>query len=657
MPTLTGRERLTLTALCDTFVPQAAGGGHWLWERVLRVVEDLPDPEAFARLKLLLGALDQPLVNLALSGRPRPFASLDHAARVSLLRGWAESRIQARRAGFQALKRLVCVPCYAAPPANGRHRIWDETGYPGPLPMPDSARTHRRLSSVAIDGDTTLEADAVIIGSGAGGGVVAGVLAQQGWDVVVLEKGENLGSADYSHVELDGLRRGYLDGGLVMTRSGSLPILAGSCVGGGTAINWTTCFPLRAETREQWARASGLDLFTSDRFELALARVSERIGVNTDNSIPGPRDLVLERGLKALGWPVGVIPRNAVGCPGIRECGYCGYGCRHGAKQGTDATYLRDAVECGARLIERCEARTVLREAGRACGVDAVVRPSGGGSFRLTVRSRVVISAAGALHTPALLARSGLRNRHIGRRLFLHPVTAVMGRFDERIEPWTGCQQTRYTDHFAFRNGGYGALMETGAVHFALPASAYGWESPESHRADMAQLAHTGLVGILLRDRDPGRVVTGKDGRPRAVYELSAFDEANLRTAMLGAAEILAAAGAREIFTLQQPPARVRPSESGWRERYRAAVERRLGGCRMGMISFHQMGTAPMAATPEAGVVDERGECFELPGLFVADASLFPLSSGVNPMLTIMALADCVARGMGVRGQRSGIGE
>lgn len=645
MPSLSQRERATLEAVCDTFVPPSLGGGPSLHQTVSRVVEHIPDPEALSRLRLLLRALDQPLANLLAGSRAARFAALDHVSRVAVMRNWAESAFQMRRAGFQALKRLVCVTFYGTA-GGGRHPVWDESGYPGPLPPPAASHSAQPLPVTRLSGPAMLDADAVVVGSGAGGAVAAAVLAERGLHVVVLEKGRYLRPQDFSHIEMEGLESGYLDGGLLMTRSGSLPILSGSCVGGGTTINWTTCFPLPHEARQEWADASRVDLFTSERFQHALDRVSERISVNTDHSVPGPRDLLFERGLRALRWPVGVIPRNATGCPGILECGFCGYGCRYGAKQSADATWLRDAVARSARIIERCEARSVIRDGNRAAGVRAIAYGDDGLAHEVVVRATLVVAAAGAINTPGLLARSGVRSPHLGRHLYLHPVTAVLGRFNERVEPWTGCQQTRYSDAFAFTNDGYGALMETGAVHFALPASAYGWEGPERHRRDLAQLAHTGLVGILLRDRDAGRVVVGRDGRPRAEYELSRWDAANLRRVMAGAAEVLAAAGAVEVFTLQQPPLRVRPSDAGWRTRFAEGIAGELGRCRMGMISFHQMGTARMSHDRRDGVVNSRGECFELPGLFVADASAFPLSSGVNPMLTIMALAMCAAEDM-----------
>jgi glycine/D-amino acid oxidase-like deaminating enzyme len=300
------------------------------------------------------------------------------------------------------------------------------------------------------------------------------------------------------------------------------------------------------------------------------------------------------------------------------------------------------AIRFGTRFYTGWPATAL--EVGRD-GEPHVVHTEGG-----DVRARAVVAACGALHTPALLTRSGLTNPLIGRGLRLHPVSAVAGYFDERVEPWSGMLQTRRSEQFADQDDGYGAMFETGPVHWALPASAFGWESPEQHSADIRRLANLSVCGVLLRDRDGGRVVTGRDGRPRVHYELSAYDANHLRTAMLGAAQVLAAAGARELMTFQQPPARAIPGANGWLDDFAGALDGRgLDRCRMALISFHQMASCAMGADPRRGVVDETGETFDLRGLFVADASAFVTSSGVNPMITIMAIADHVARGIAER--------
>jgi choline dehydrogenase-like flavoprotein len=645
-----------LDAICQTLVPRVETpedpGGLFTADaaaletrdRVEQLIGGLRDPGNVARLRTLLRALGSPLVNVVLSGRWRSLVAMDPTERERVLAGWAFSRLPGRRAGFQALKRLVQVAFYCWPDEHGSHPAWRATGYSGPLPPP--ARGLEPLPTLAIERDTTLECDVVVVGSGAAGGVVAGVLSEAGRDVVVLERGPALGAQDMTQIEGDMLSRAYLDGGLLMTQSGSMPILAGSCVGGGTVINYTTSFPLPDGVRDEWDARSGLALFSSRRISDSFERVRARLDVGTRWTTPGARDRILERGCRAMGWHVDAMPRNVTNCLEGAECGFCGYGCRHGAKNSTATTYLADAVQRGARVVADCEVERILVERGRAVGVTGIAR-RGVRGHAVTVRARRVVVACGAIYTPVLLARSGLRNPHLGRHLHLHPATALIGMFDERVEPWTGALQTRYSDEFARLQDGYGVKLETAPVHFAMAASGFGWAGARQAKEDVARLGHVGLIGVLLRDRQSGRVDVSRGGYARVRYELSPFDAGNVRRGLGGAAQVLRAAGARELVSLHTPPARVRTDRPAAIEELTRAMDARgYRRGRMSYISFHQMGTAAMGADPARSVVDGRGASHDVAGLYVADGSLFPDSSGVNPMLTIMALADHVARGI-----------
>lgn len=655
--TLSDRQRSTLAAVCETLLPsfRVESDPHGLFStgaatagtatRAGALIGALRDPGDATRLRLLLSALDTRFLGFVLTGRFAGFRALTPADRERALSRLAFSRVPLMRAGFQALKRLAHVAHYCWPVDGGGHPAWRAVGYPGPLPP--AAAPSAPIVTRPVTRDEELDADVVVVGSGAGGGVAAGVLAQGGRRVVVLEKGVNPTPADLTQIEGEMLGSLYLDGGLMMTQSGSIPILAGSCLGGGTTINYTTSFPLPTQTRAEWDQISGLRLFSSPRFADSLERVMRRVNVGTGWTTPGERDRLLERGCRALGWHVDVIPRNVSDCREGLECGYCGYGCRHGAKNSTARTYLADAAARGADIIVGAEVERILIDRRRATGVVAQVRGEGGSVHRLTVRAPVVIAACGAINTPALLLRSGLASPRIGRGLHLHPASAVAGVFPHPVDPWSGALQTRYSDQFAAQDDGYGVKFETAPMHFALPASGFGWESSRKHREDIGRLAYTSIVGLLLRDRDAGRVITGPHGGPRIHYELSRFDEAHMRGAITGGAQALAAAGATEIFSLHTPPVRATPGTPGWLARFTREVESRgCRRCRMSYISFHQMATAALGADPSRGVVDEAGESFETRGLYVADAGGFPTSSGVNPMITIMALADHVARGI-----------
>jgi long-chain-alcohol oxidase len=608
--------------------------------RVLELLARTASRRDRDRLLGVLGALDSPAGALVLTGRPGPLSGRPAAAAEALVRRWADSRLPLRRRLAAAIGPLALLAAYAWPgPAR------DATGYPGPLgPAPD---VPRRLSPLRPDGDTELACDVVVVGSGAGGGVAAAELARAGLDVVVLEKGGYAAERDFTHQEGDAYRDLYLYGLTLTTDDLGCRILAGSTLGGGTVVNYTTSFATPPAVLAEWAQVSGLDAFVSGEVEASLAAVAARLGVTEGQSRPGVRDQLLERGLERLGWHAGPLPRNVRGCAQDAGCGWCGFGCRLGAKQSTLVTYLEEAAAAGARLVVGADARRVLIEAagpagparGRAAGVVART----GGGHRLVVRARAVVAAAGAIETPALLLRSGLGGQ-VGRNLHLHPGTAAIGLFSEPVRWWEGTTQARWSGQLRERLGPYAPVFETVPVHPGVAAAALPWRSAADHRALMERSAHLSLVAVLGRDTSAGRVRIDRDGSPRVRWRLNAADEARLAAGLAAAGEVLAAAGAGEVFSLHRGRLAFRPggpdAHRAWAEATRRAG---MGGGRAGLFSYHQMGSCRIGTDPAASAVGPDHQAHEVQGLYVADASLFPTASGVNPMLSVMALAHRAA--------------
>ena len=638
----------TLRALAETFVPPPDGARVQLAERLAEAIGRLPRAADRAELERLLGLLESRLVNLALAGVARPFTAMAPAQRERCLTTWATSRLGLRRKAFQALKRLATVLYYTATDADGTSPAWPALTYPGPLGPPP--QTPKRIRPLAISGDTRLDCDVVVIGSGAGGGVVAGELAALGKDVIVLEKGGYVAEPDFTHLEGDALQRLYDAGGLRTTDDLGVVILQGSCLGGGTVINYTTGFRTPDGVREQWAREHDLPHFLGPEFSASLDAVARRLNVNTDESRPSGRDEVLIRGLDRLEWDHGFLPRDTRGCPQDDECGYCGFGCRRGAKQSTLVTYLQDAADRGARIVVDCEVRRVVLEGRYAVGVEARVGP-----HALRVRARATVVAAGAIHSPALLLRSGVDLPALGRHLAFHPGTAVFGLMDEAVRPWTGTTQGHYSDEFADLEDGYGFKFETVPMHPGLAALGFPWTSARHHRELMTRLPHVALIAILLRDRDGGQVRVDADGNPVVSYRLSNYDAAHLRRGFAAAAELLEAAGAREIWAPHARWVAYRPDEgpagtaagearARWMGRLDAAG---YGPNELLLSTFHQMASCRMGGEARTSVVNQDNQVHGIGGLYVADASTFPNASGVNPMLTIMAIAHRAARIIG----------
>lgn len=642
-PPLTFTEFDTLSMVCDTLLPEDPS--PWRASvpgRAAETLAQLPNPDDLAQLRRLLRMLEQPAAGLLLGRRPGRCSAMSRSQRQAYLRALARHPVNTVRGGFQALKRLAALAYYCDADDEGQNPTWPGLGYPGPIASPPPVS--KPIRPLAVDGDLNLDCDVAVVGSGAGGGVVAAELAAAGLDVLVLEKGGYYNEANFNQREMEMMRRLYLDGGLTASRDQGVVVLAGSCLGGGTVVNYTTSFRTPDTVRREWAQLSGLDFFTGDDFSRSLAAAETVLSANRDYNRPSSRDALMAAGLEARGWHVDRMPRDVAGCTQDDVCGYCGMGCVRGAKRSTLKTCLPAAVEQGARIIVGCEVQRVQVQGGGATGLVAHAV-----SHRVSIRSRAVVVAAGAIHTPAILLRSGL-GPPVGERLRLHPVTAVLGRFAEEVRPWTGTIQALYSDQFADLDGGYGAKLETAPLHPLLMSVATPWESSEQFDTSMRDLTHTSLVGILLRDRFGGRVTINRSGLPVIRYRISSYDQGHIRQALQGAAQVLLAAGAREILSAQNRPVVLKRGGQDTVKNWMWRADRvGYGSNRNLYASFHQMGTCRMGSKPATSVVNGEGETHRVRNLFVADGSLFPSASGVNPMLTIATLAHYVAQSVKAR--------
>jgi len=652
MSTLTPRQHRALEEICDAFCPS---GDSLPSARELGVPDALVEaleknPRAMERRQLaaLLGAWDTPPLG-ALGGVGwKRFSALASEDRERALLAWGDSRLPQRRAVFQALRKGALLFYYMLPGAGGGpNPAWQAIGYDGPLGNLADAPP-KPLEPVAPDRDTTLECDVVIVGSGAGGGAAAGVLSEAGLDVIVVEAGDYYDDRDFDGSEHGAITRFYM-GAPTATQDQSVSLIAGSCLGGGTVVNYTTSFRTPDDVRAEWA-SYGVPEFTSEEYTASLDAVSERLGVNQEYNDPSTREQKLRDGCLALGWHIDAMPRGVRNCAQGRECGYCGLGCRVGAKQSVVKTWLADASGRGARLVVRASADRVVVEGGAARGV--VGKTAGG--HELTVRSRAVVVSCGAIHTPALLRRSGLQNPNIGKHLKLHPATAVFGVFDEELKPWEGVMQALYSDQLRDLHDGYGLKFETAANHPHLYIQFVPWRGARDHLELMQALSNSVPVGVLLRDRDGGEVRVGRDGQPVVRYRLSDLDTGHLRTGIDGAAQILEAAGARRIFSSQSKWVSYGvdggDGDAARRERFMADADAAgYGPGQVQLSSFHIMASARMGGSPATSACDPTGQTWDVRDLYVMDGSSFPTASGVNPQISIQAIAHMNARRLAAR--------
>jgi choline dehydrogenase-like flavoprotein len=474
-------------------------------------------------------------------------------------------------------------------------------------------------------GDSVLDADVVIVGSGAGGATMAAELAEAGFDVIVLEEGGYYQTRDFTADNSAMARQLYRDGGATAAL-GSPPILyqEGSAVGGSTVINGGMSWRTPDKILARWDRELGLTGIARD-LEQYFARVERRIHVATmDRDVIGTDNLLLKQGADAKGWKVIDNLRNQVHCVGSNRCAF---GCPTGAKQSALVSYIPRALHFGARVYADIRVDTITRHGKRATGVVGTVK---GTSHRVTVRARLVVASCGAIHTPALLARSGFRSPsgQLGHNLSMHPNVKVVAIFDQPITGWKGTHQAFQVREFQDQGLLFAAVNlppSILAMSFSQRGAALG--------ALMAQYDHMVTAGMLCEDTATGRVRT-IDGKPQAFYQLAGADAANLKRGVVLLSELLFAAGARRIMLpFHGADDLYGPDDA------RRLLDHDIPTKGWEVVTVHMMGTARMGTDRAGSVTSPFGMVHDADRLMVADASLFPTPIGVNPMETIMALA------------------
>jgi choline dehydrogenase-like flavoprotein len=628
-------DRLTLVAaLADTLVPALDDAGDGAVAAFRRRpaselgVADLLAPSLTGEQAALIDEL----------GR-RGFAGLDLAARTQALHDVAGDPVL--RQALRELKLGVMGLFYALPDAHDGNPSWDALGFPGPASRPPTAaQAPKTIAVERLDGPATIAADVCIVGSGAGGSVIAAELQAAGLQVVVLERASYRNEADFRQLELVGANELYLHGGLFWSDGGSIGLLAGSTLGGGTVINSMVCLRPPADIRAEWA-AMGLDGLDGPAFDEHLDAVSRRMNVNVEATKPNRTNVMMAEALEARGLSWEVLPRNAAPDDDPAFCGYCNAGCQQGCKQSALKTYLQDASDAGARVVVDCVVDRVLTSDGRATGVAARARAADGELVDLLVEAPTVVIAAGGIESPGVLLRSGIGGPAAGAFLRLHPTYFVGGVYDEVVNAWDGQFQALASFDFTHAVENTGFLVESVNVSLPFWAGALPFRDGASHKERMLRLRNVASWHAVTHDHGAGRVVLGEDGEPIVRWQLDdAVDRKLAARLHVELARLHHARGAEEILTFHW-------DDHTWRrgDDFEAYVERlETTSYERTAYSAHQMGSCRMGTDPATSVADGRGELHDTRGVWIGDASALPTAPGVNPMLTVMALARRTAK-------------
>ncbi|KAF5017993.1 hypothetical protein F66182_10042 [Fusarium sp. NRRL 66182] len=518
-------------------------------------------------------------------------------------------------------------------------------------------------------GDDThvIETDVVIVGSGCGGGVSAKNLAEAGHRVLVVDKAYHYPPSHLPMPQDAACSHLFDNGGFFVTEDSACTVTSGSAWGGGGTVNWSVCLRPQDFVRKEWADG-GLPFFTSTAFDECLDRVWEFQGAGTDQIRHNHRNKVLLNGSSKLGWAARPAPVNTGGKEHF--CGQCHLGCGLAEKRGPATSWLPDAATAGAQFMEGFDVDKVLFDpsGNNATGIqgDWVSRDAAGGvsasvggrvKRRVVVKAKRVILSAGSLWSPLLLKRSAVTASLL-----------VSTMYKEETQPWEGGIITSCSSEFDNVDGsGYGTKLETTCMVPFTILSQSPWTGGLETKLHMTKYRHMDAWISLTRDRDTGSIFADPTtGRPRIQYTPSDYDRAHTLQGVEALAKICYVTGAVEIrpllpglepFLRAEPPSEHAletdgsvadpetsdPAFAAWLDRVREV------GNKPPMApwgSAHQMGTCRMSASRDEGVVDEKGRVWGTENLYVADGSVFPSASGVNPMITIMALADWISRGV-----------
>ncbi len=497
--------------------------------------------------------------------------------------------------------------------------------------------------------------DVAIVGSGAGAGITAELLAKAGLKVVMIEEGPLKSSADFHQKESEAYPQLYQESAARKTEDKAINILQGRCVGGSTTVNWTSSFRTPGPTLQFWRENFGLTDYSVEALAPYFAQAEKRLNILPWLTPPNENNDLLRRGAAKLGIQAAAISRNVKGCWNI---GSCGLGCPTNAKQSMLVTTIPAALDLGAQLLTEMRVESFELANGKVTALYCQsVMPNSAPALSGRARSATKIIAnhyvlaGGAINSPGVLLRSGAPDPHglLGARTFLHPVVMSSAVFTQKVEAWNGAPQTIYSDHFLDTqaiDGPIGYKLEAPPLHPVIFASTVPGMG-QSQQELLKTFPHNHTLLALLRDgfhseSRGGKVKLRGDGSAVLDYPLTGYVMDGARRALLSMMEIQFAAGARQVLPLHE----MAQPYTSWAQARDAVNALPMKPMLTKVVSAHVMGGCGLGGQEKLGVTRPNGVHWQLENLSIHDGSIFPTSIGANPQLSIYGTVNRLAQGL-----------
>ncbi len=501
-------------------------------------------------------------------------------------------------------------------------------------PEPEPRWMKQIFPAYSFDTDETIEADVVVVGTGAGGAVVAKELAEKGLAVAIIESGDFYRRDVFTGNPKDMIPMIYRNGGFTASVGNAfIPIQMGKAVGGTTLINSATCFRAPDDVLNQWV-TDGLTDFSPEKMASYFERVEEIIHVQEcEAKYIGPIGEIINKGCSKFGYSCGPLKHNIIDCEGHGVCTQC---CPKDAKQSTNISYIPKALNAAAQLFTGFEVKDILTNGDRAIGIKAYGKGKNGRKVSLICFAKATILSCGTLITPTIIQKNHLvrGNKWIGKNLTIHPAVFVTAHFPGKdMKNPSSIPQGFMIDEFHEE----GLMFEGGTPPFMIFTSILPGVGQDY--VDLIKSYHNlAIFGCMVKDTSTGFVRPGVGDMPFIFYYLNKEDTKNLIRGVSILCEVFFAAGAKKLFlsTFDHPIV----------ERFEdieKVKQRRWTPKNLLLSAYHAVGTVKIGLTNKDSAIDTNHQCHNVPGLFVVDGSSIPTSLGINPQVTIMALATRAA--------------